>query len=313
MRILITGAYGLVGGRLAKHLVAEGHQVILGSRANHLCAEWLPEATNVQLEWNSQASLESACESVDIIVHAAGLNAQDCKENIVQAFEVNASNIGRLILAAINARVKRIVYLSTAHVYANPLLGDITEKSCPYNLHPYASSNLAGEHIVLAADGIESIVLRLSNAFGAPTHKDADCWMLLMGDLCRQTIEHECITLKSDASQLRDFLTLADAVAAIEHCINISLESTKINIFNVAGENTLSILEMAKIIAGRAKVLFGYQPEIKELSVRSPFSDNLNISIEKLKSTGFSLQNPIQQEIDETLLFCHKYFKKLNL
>ena len=98
----------------------------------------------------------------------------------------------RLVEAASRAGVKKFIYLSTAHVYASPLVGTITEQTLPNNSHPYASSHLAGESAVLNADErgvIQGVVMRLSNAYGAPMHKGVNCWMLVVNDLCRQAVQ----------------------------------------------------------------------------------------------------------------------------
>lgn len=309
LRVLITGGHGFIGGRLAKHLVNTGFDVVLGSRCEHNKVEWLPDASTVKIDWADQECLEAACDDVDVIIHASGMNAQDCRNSVERAFEVNALYTAKLMQAAREKQVKRVIYLSTVHVYSNKLFGEITENTLPQNLHPYASSHLAGESIVLDSNQTDNIVLRLSNAFGAPSHTKANCWMLLVNDLCRQVVVDGGMTLKSDASQLRDFITLKDVVASVEHMINISLVDNENNIFNIGGENKLSILEMATIIADRASQLFGGKPVIKQLTKASKRSDNdLNIRIDKLKSTGFNLTKPLQQEVDETLLFCKQHF-----
>ena len=309
MRILITGGYGYVGGRLAKHLFRQGHEVILGSRDSHQITKWLPEAKNVLIDWFDTSSLKNACESVHVIIHTSGMNAPNSKNNPIKAFEVNGLLTGRLIEAAKTKKVKRFIYLSTAHVYSSPLLGNITEDVCPRNLHPYATSHLAGENILISDDGIQGVVLRLSNSFGAPVHKDVNCWMLLINDLCRQAVEHKNIVIRSDASQLRDFVSLSDVALAIEHFINLPLKNNIDNIFNLGGNFVLNLQQVSELVANRCYELFGYLPGIQFTETSKEFSKEfLNYRIEKLVSTGFNLNNPIEKEIDELLLFCKENF-----
>ena len=315
MQILITGGYGFVGGRLAKYLAGEGHQVIIGSRKLHKKTDWLPSAVNVLVDWSSKASLISACEGIDLIIHTAGMNSPDCKADPIGAFEVNAISTSNLVSSAKLTGVRRFIYLSTAHVYASPLLGDIDENIHPTNLHPYAASHLAGENFVLDATDIEGFVLRISNAFGAPAHKEVNCWMLLVNDLCRQIIETGRITLKSDGLEVRDFIAMRDLTAAISFLATTPIRENINNIFNVGGELSLSVYGMAEIIAERNKFLFGYLPEIKRcVSISSNNSvHTLNYKVTKLGKVGFKLTKDIQQEIDETLLFCSRSFQKISL
>ena len=170
MRILISGGFGFVGGRLGQHLQEAGHQIVLGSRKLTAPPEWLRKAKVVKMDWNDYDSLASVCVGSDVIIHAAGMNAQDSLANPAEALAFNGVATARLLDAGCKASVQRFIYFSTAHVYSSPLEGTITEETCPRNLHPYATSHLAGESVVLYANQqkkIEGIVLRLSNAFGA--------------------------------------------------------------------------------------------------------------------------------------------------
>jgi UDP-glucose 4-epimerase len=60
---------------------------------------------------------------------------------------------------------------------------------------------------------IEGIVIRVSNSFGAPAHQHANCWMLLVNDLCRQAVSTGQMTLRSSGIRRRDFVTLTDTYA----------------------------------------------------------------------------------------------------
>lgn len=312
MRILITGAQGFIGSRVTEAFCAKGYEVVLGSRVPIESFNFPAEANTALINWTDITCLEAACKDVDLVVHASGMNSIDCTFDPLKAFEVNALYTGRLIKAAISQKVKRLIYISTAHVYSNPLLGEISEDTCPKNLHPYATSHLAGENLVLANKDIQGIVLRLSNAFGPPVNKNVNCWMLLVNDLCRQVIEEKKINLKSDASQLRDFISMTDMVSAVEHFLKVPIQPNQENIFNVGGEFAITIGEMAEIISSRANLLFGYKPRITiKDSKRRYDGEYFKYSIEKLKSTGFQIQSLSHAEIDATLLFCKKHFGKL--
>ena len=131
----------------------------------------------VRIKWNDESTLERICEGIDVIIHAAGMNARDCAADPLGAMNFNGLATKRLVEAASRSGVKKFIYLSTAHIYASPLVGNITEKTLPQNSHPYATSHLAGESAVLHANDcgiIRGLVIRLSNAYGAPTHKNVN-------------------------------------------------------------------------------------------------------------------------------------------
>ena len=82
----------------------------------------------------------------------------------ISALNFNAVCTARLVSASLQANVQRFIYLSTAHIYGNPLQGLITEETLPTNYHPYATSKLAGEKVVLHSASLgtmKTIVLRL--------------------------------------------------------------------------------------------------------------------------------------------------------
>ena len=316
-RILITGGFGYLGGRLAQFLASQkGYEILLGSRRQTHPPSWLPQAKVVETQWDSTQGLQEICSSMDVIVHLAGMNAQDCAADPAAAIEVNAVATARLVQAAIRQKVKRFIYLSTVHVYGSPLMGVVTEETKPTPVHPYAFSHRAGEDVVLTSHQsgeIEGIVIRLSNAYGAPADKDMNCWMLLVNDLCRQATTSGKLVLRSAGLQKRDFIPLCDVALAIKHFIELPLDKSGDGIFNLGGEAPYRIIDLAELIAVRCEAVLGYRPKIERLDpVPGESSPEFNYQIDKLKETGFCLNGNIENEIDATLEFCHKSFAKLS-
>lgn len=311
MRVLVTGGHGYVGGRIAYHLIQSGYKVTLGSRQVSGKPEWLPQADVASLDWGNQAALENACNGVDVVIHAAGMNAQECHKQPIDALEFNGVASSRLAVAATNVGVDKFVYLSTAHIYLKPLQGLINEKVCPKNLDPYASSHLAGENAIRNIWGAEKnspIILRLSNAIGAPMHKNVNCWTLLVNDLCLQAVQNKNLVLRTLGLQKRDFITLNDVSMAVEHLLKIDISSEENGVFNVGSRHSITIFEMANLIACRCEALLGFKPNIlrpeergEEINFEEPplIYDN-----KKLLSTGFSLSMDFNREIDQTLKMC---------
>lgn len=305
MRVLITGGFGFVGGRIAQHLQRAGHRIVLGSRQAGNPPDWLLQAEVARCDWSDEQALTRLCDGVDVVIHAAGMNAQDCAADPVAALEFNGVASARLVSAAGKAGVARFVYLSTAHVYASPLVGAITEEVCPRNLHPYATSHLAAEHAVLGASQrgqIEGFVLRLSNAFGVPVHRDVNCWMLLVNDLCRQAVQTGRMVLNSNGLQQRDFIALEDVARAAGHLLGLTREQC--GLFNL-GDASLSIWEMTQRIAERCEATLGFFPEISRpepgVGERAP---ELQYSCRKIQETGFYAAGYLEREIDDTLMLC---------
>lgn len=315
MKLLITGGFGYLGGRLAQFLATDGgYEIRLGSRQYVAPPRWLPQAKVAQTQWDVPAVLGENCTGVDAVVHLAGMNAQDCAADSIAALEFNAVATARLLQAAIQQGVRRFVYLSTAHVYSSPLTGVITEKTCPVSLHPYATSHRAGEDVVRAAHQrgeIEGVVIRLSNAFGAPAHKDVNCWMLSVNDLCRQAVTSQRIMLRSSGMQRRDFIAVTDACRAIRHLLELPADKLGDGLFNVGGRWAPTVMQMTQRVAERICSITGDRPEILRKEDQSAENrEPLDYGMAKLISTGFASggSSNVDREIDALIKYCLNQF-----
>jgi UDP-glucose 4-epimerase len=313
MKILITGGFGYIGGRFTQHI--SKHQncsVILATRSIEDIPSWALNFQIQEINWNDNTQLKNLCVGVDIVVHLAGMNAHDCLDNPGAAFQFNGVTTAKLLNRAIQARVKRFIYLSTAHVYGNPLAGTLTEDSCLTNLHPYATSHRHGEMSVLSAKKkgrILGCVIRLSNAFGAPANKNVNCWMLLVNDLCRQAVSNRKIVLRSSGQQKRNFIGMHDVCRSIEHTMMLSDNLGDNGLFNL-GDVEISVLDMARMVQSRCDAILGFKPELvtQEIKKNEDILD-LNYRSDKFFSTGFKLKQKHEPEIDETLILCKKYWR----
>ena len=303
VRILITGGFGLIGGRLGQFLQQRGHQIILASRNVHNSPKWLPKSETIKIDWSNRKSIIESCMQVDAIIHAAGMNARDCVKDPISALEVNGVSTAHMVNAAIKNNVSYFIYLSTAHVYGSPLSGVITENTCPRNLHSYATSHLAGENVLLEAIRAKKIkgnVLRLSNAFGVPSHKNVNCRMLLVNDLCQQAVEKNKMVLRSSGIQHRDFLTITDVCRSIEYLLYSRAKSQPI--INIGSGITQSIVTMTKLIQNRCKVVFNTSPQLYYLTA-SNSEENISFKYrtKAITEMGFIFSNRSDIEIDGLL------------
>lgn len=310
VRILVTGGFGFVGGRLAQLLVQDGHVVVLGSRRAAEAPAWLPDSEVVQMDWLDAGQLRRVCDNVDAVAHLAGMNARECASNPGEALAFNGGATSRLVDAATSAGVERLLYLSTAHVYANPLVGVINEDTRTTSQHPYATSHLAGEIAVRDAHWlrqIEGIVVRLSNTVGAPTHSGVDCGSLLVNDLVRQAGETRAMTLRSTGTQRRDFVALSEACRAIAHLLELRSDLVGEGLFNVGGGWSPTVFEMTQRVADRFEKLQGVSISIPHAYGEVDQQPSMLV-YERLRliESGFapSGAGAIDDEIDSLIRFC---------
>jgi len=310
MNFLITGAYGYLGSQCADFFLRQGHQVrILSRRIPPEMKQWGGKFDNFHADITDPEQLRGSCDNVDVVIHFAAINEIVCAKNTKESILINGLGTKNLLDEAASKNVDKFIYISTFHVYGATKSQIISEETCPFPLHNYGISHYLAEmycHQVRANSNLTPIILRLSNGYGAPLFPSIDRWSLVMNAFCKEAVEDKKITLMTKGIQRRDFVTINDIIQAVSLVVNIPSSNFDDIVFNVGGENALSIVEIAHIIASEYKDLYGeeikvqFAPNLKEVTQNINFS----LSIEKIKSLGYSPNGNIHDEIQRTLQFC---------
>lgn len=172
-KILITGATGFIGSHLVDACLKKKYRVralvMRGDRGEATLKKKRVEIVHGDLR--DAGSLEVACKGVDIVFHCAAVVTDWAPRSLFQA--VNIEGMEKLCLAALNARVKRFVYLSTNDVFGLDEGRVITEEA-PLKKwgEPYADTKIAAEEIVW----------RYYHAYGLPVTMVYPCWVYGPGD-----------------------------------------------------------------------------------------------------------------------------------
>jgi dTDP-4-dehydrorhamnose reductase len=233
-RLLVTGAGGLIGGRLAG-LLAASHHVVAGVRHSPAPAG-LP---HVRFDLEDASSFESALEAARpaAVVHSAALPDPDaCERDPARAQACNAdapARLGRLC----RTRGVRVIVLSTDLVFA----GDRpfqSEDDPAGPIQAYGRSKLAGETAFLAEDP-GAVVLRLPLMCGRghgerPTASEAIAWALGAGRPLR--LFHDQLRTPVDAA------SVADAIVRV-------LAGAHAGRFHLGGSQRLSRYELGLRVA----------------------------------------------------------------
>jgi UDP-glucose 4-epimerase len=314
LKILITGGLGYLGGRIADSLKRNypNSTIVLGtSRQVSEVPNWAKDFQIVLLNILDPASIEKAVPNdIDVIIHLAALNEHDSFENIESAWKTNTLGTQALLSVASQKQILKFIYFSTFHVYGD-CQGEITEDSPTWPHHPYAATHRAAEDMVRFYQrykNMNTLTLRLSNGFGYPMDSEINRWTLIFNDLCRQAMNSGKMVIKSSGKQHRDFIALHDVAAAVDHFLFKNSEKWDDGLFNLGGDCSFSILEVAKIIATVYEKKYG-----KPVPIQIFGKDNgeryspVYFNIDKLKKTGFRLTGNMEKEIEQTLSLCEKF------
>src|SRR5262249_34138375 len=150
MKILVTGATGKVGSRLAKRLAERGDTICAlvrdPARASDL------QHANIELvtgDLLNTRSLAAAVRDVDAVVHCAAFFRGATPE---QAHAVNDLGTQHLAAAARAASIKRFIFTSTGLVYGSTGNRLVNEDAACAPTAAYPVSKLAAEHYLLGLD-----------------------------------------------------------------------------------------------------------------------------------------------------------------
>lgn len=161
-KVLITGASGFIGGHVCRHLLNLGYRVrALIRKADSLDMISHANLERVSGDLRKPSSLHTACDSVDIIVHLAGI-AHTNNVKPEKLFDINTSGTESLLTAAVSQKVKKIIFSSST------LAGTLDNDGSPTT--SYGKSKLQAEKLLLAAHNaglIEVLVLRPVNVYGS--------------------------------------------------------------------------------------------------------------------------------------------------
>ena len=167
-KVLVTGATGFLGKYVLEELVEHGYQVRAFGR-NRTIGQSLVNAsvTFIQGDLTNQEDLTKACQEMDMVVHAGALSTvwgpwEDF-------YQTNVLGTKYVLEACREAKIERLVYVSSPSIYAAPRDQlDIKESDAPQEnrLNNYIRSKLASEKLFKDYPDVSSVILRPRGLFG---------------------------------------------------------------------------------------------------------------------------------------------------
>lgn len=249
MRILITGATGLVGSNLFERL-RDSHEVVGLSRKNGF--DLLDrEATRLFIEtWKPE-----------VVFHLAANASESVGQHSPQ--DMTDRNLGiflNVLVPAINVKVKRFIYTSSVAVYGE---ADVpyTEDDIPKPKDIYGVNKLACEQmmkILSKVHGFDYTIFRPHNIYGP--HQDmSNPTRNVIALFMRNIMEEKPVTIFGEGKMRRAFSYVDDVVDVLEAALGHDFKNQTINLGSSIEYGIKDVLERIERIAEK-KAIINYQP-----------------------------------------------------
>ena len=256
---LIAGVAGFIGSNIAHELLRRGEHVRgfdnfeTGKRDN--LAELEGKIEFRELDLLDMRGVANACRGVDYVLHQAAIpSVPRSVEDPVSSHNANINGTFNLLMAARDAKVKRLIYAASSSAYGDTPTLPKREDMVPNPISPYAVQKLTGELYLSSfyrVYGLATVSLRYFYIFG-PRQDPTSQYSGVLAKFITQMLANKPCTIFGDGEQSRDFTYIHNAVDA--NLLACKAPSAKVSgqVFNVATGTRFSLNEtftmLAKII-----------------------------------------------------------------
>ena len=252
---LVTGVAGFIGSSIARALLNSGEKVrgvdnlSTGNLEN--IAEIRDRIDFREADIADLDAMRRACDGVDFVFHEAAIPS--VPKSVVDPLGSNRANIDgtvNVLVAARDAKVKRVVYAASSSAYGDTPTLPKHEAMSPDPISPYAVAKLASEHYMVSfyrCYGLETVSLRYFNIFG-PRQDPSSPYSGVLAKFITQMLHGEQPTMNGDGEQSRDFTYIDNAVAANLLACKAPAEKAAGKVFNVATGRRVTLNETFKLL-----------------------------------------------------------------
>ena len=264
-KYLVTGAAGFIGSSLVRALLDRGEQVrgldnfATGKREN--LTEVLDRLDFREVDILDLEATRQACEGVDFVLHQAAIPS--VPKSVLDPVGSNRANVDgtvNVLVAARDAKVKRVVYAASSSAYGDTPTLPKREAMNPNPISPYAVAKLAGEYYMASfyhCYGLETVSLRYFNIFG-PRQDPSSPYSGVMAKFTTLMLRGEQPTIFGDGETSRDFTHIDNAVSANLLACSAPAECAG-RVFNCATGRRITLNETFQAL----KPLTGYAGTVK--------------------------------------------------
>ena len=297
MKAIMSGASGYIGSNLLDKMIKQGFKVGVIGRSSKLPIE--SELIDLYKADITKPIKIVPNSDYDTFIHLAAANDVDSLDTQTAILTTVLGTKNCLDLCK-EIGIKQFIYFSTFQVYGN-VSGIMNEDTLLAPNNDYGITHrFAEEYVEMYSRilGLNYVIIRPTNIYGAPISKHIDRWTLVPNCFCKEAVEKKCITLMSSGKQTRDFINLNDLTSITISIIKM-FDKFKNQILNAASGNNFTILEIAEIVREVYKNIFNENCDLNIKSNIPLIANQVNVCNDKIKKVefNFSSRDSIKQEI----------------
>jgi len=257
LKAVVTGGAGFIGSHLCNRLVETGYEVVVvddlstGKEGNiaHLADN--PRFTFMRGSVLDRELLSQAFDGATYVFHQAAIaSVPRSISDPMGTHDVNVTGTLRVLEAARDAKVSKVVLASSAAIYGdNPTL-PLNEDTPASPLSPYAAQKASAEAYCAAfaqAYGLPTVALRYFNVYGPRQDPESE-YAAVIPKFISAALEGRPLTIYGDGEQTRDFVYVGDVAKANM----LAATSNARGVLNIAGGDSITIRELAQSIVSAA-------------------------------------------------------------
>jgi nucleoside-diphosphate-sugar epimerase len=267
MRYLVTGGAGFIGSNMVDELLKRGHEVVV---LDDLSAGKEENLARVRQKIDFRvgtitdlATVQSACSGVDYVIHlAARTSVPRSVKDPLESNRVNIDGTLNVLVAARDAKVRRIVYAASSSAYGETPTLPKVETMQPAPISPYGVTKYVGElyaQVFGRVYGLENACVRYFNVFG-PRQDPTSQYSGVLARFMLAVLQGQQPVVYGDGEQSRDFTYIDNVVDETLRACEAKGASGMVFNGGTGARITLNqVLKLLEKITGK-KVVARYDP-----------------------------------------------------
>jgi len=308
-KVLVTGSSGFIGSNLCTRLLSEFGCCVVGMDStspkftkDDECEPFFSGNESFsfrRLDVSNREEVDDVFKQneFDFVFHLAALaNPRTCKQDFGLAFDVNV--VGTKNIVERSDKNTRLVFMSSAAVYGNPLTLPIPEQHSRNGNDPYSVSKIMGEDLCFCFFNNydhDICIARNFNTFG-----DGQTGDYIIPTLIRQAVREHKIEIRN-SKPIRDFMYIKDAINAL---VTIAQQGTAGEVYNIGTGKGTTIGNLASTVRN----VVDHKMIVNYMEKQVIGSNELVADSRKLASLGWRTQVPFEDGLRKTI----DWFKHTN-